>query len=445
MSAVIRFLHLEEVTRRSELAILIGLGIMESFSWTLIKPMLPLFATSLGAKELLIGAIVAVPPLLQVFTRIPSGAAAVRYGKRRMIFLSFFLTTAGALVLTLTKSVALIFPAQMLLALGESMFWPANWAYVTSLAPRNKQGTIVALVMGVQGVVGLLLPYVGGRIFDTYGFWVNGLIYVTAGITGIILATRLPKVEPASTRPAAAPGVAGPAAVPGRRNSRVGARALLARRTILVAAFSGSIVFFSWGISGAFYSIYVKEGLGFTATTVGILLTWQSAFNTLARLGFAQMAHRVRIERTLFVMTLANALPMMLLPWLRTLPLLMVVAAITGLSSGVVPISIKTLYANATDDKERSVAMGIDGVAMNIGSLASPIVAGAAAQAIGIPSTFFFGNLLTIIALFASRRLIDRPGFVRAISGREPEVPPAEDDEVEDLVDRPTVAAGQGS
>jgi len=435
MSAVIRFLHLDEVTRRSELAILIGLGIMESFSWTLIKPMLPLFATSLGAKELLIGAIVAVPPLIQIFTRIPSGAAAMRYGKRRMIFLSFFLTAGGAALLTVTRSISLIFVAQVLVAFGESMFWPANWAYVTSLAPRNKQGTIVALVMGVQGVIGLLMPYLGGRIFDAFGFGVNGAIYTAAGLTGLLLATRLPRVEPVTVRPAAAAAgapassdhaVAAPSST-ARRTSLGGARALLARKEILIAAFSGSIIFFSWGISGAFYSIYVKEGLGFTATTVGILLTWQSAFNTIARLGFAQMAHRVRIDRVLLITGVANALPLMLLPWIRTLPMLMAVAAVTGLASGVVPISIKTLYANATNDQERSLAMGIDGVAMNIGSLASPVLAGAAAQAVGIPTTFFVGNLLTILALFASRRAIDRPTFVRSISGRDPEASPTED------------------
>jgi len=435
MSAVIRFLHLDEVTRRSELAILIGLGIMESFSWTLIKPMLPLFATSLGAKELLIGAIVAVPPLIQIFTRIPSGAAAMRYGKRRMIFLSFFLTAGGAALLTITRSISLIFVAQVFVALGESMFWPANWAYVTSLAPRNKQGTIVALVMGVQGIIGLLMPYIGGRIFDAFGFSVNGAIYTAAGLTGLLLATRLPRVEPVTVRPTS-PAAGAPASngnvtptpsTPVRKTSLGGARALLARKEILIAAFSGSIIFFSWGISGAFYSIYVKEGLGFTATTVGILLTWQSAFNTIARLGFAQMAHRVRIDRVLLVTGVANALPLMLLPWIRTLPMLMAVAAVTGLASGVVPISIKTLYANATNDQERSLAMGIDGVAMNIGSLASPVLAGAAAQAVGIPTTFFVGNLLTIAALFASRRAIDRPTFVRSISGRDPEMAPAED------------------
>jgi predicted MFS family arabinose efflux permease len=279
------------------------------------------------------------------------------------------------------------------------------------------------------------MPYLGGRIFDAFGFGVNGAIYTAAGLTGLLLATRLPRVEPVTVRPSAA-AIGAPAssdhtvAAPSstaRRTSLGGARALLARKEILIAAFSGSIIFFSWGISGAFYSIYVKEGLGFTATTVGILLTWQSAFNTIARLGFAQMAHRVRIDRVLLITGVANALPLMLLPWIRTLPMLMAVAAVTGLASGVVPISIKTLYANATNDQERSLAMGIDGVAMNIGSLASPVLAGAAAQAVGIPTTFFVGNLLTILALFASRRAIDRPTFVRSISGRDPEAAPTED------------------
>lgn len=469
MSALLNRLHLSEVTRKRELAILIVLGLMESFSWTLVKPMLPLFATSLGAKEMLIGIIVAVPPLIQIFTRIPSGAAAARYGKRRMIILSFIATTAGAAVLTLTRSVALIFPAQVVLAFGESMFWPANWAYVTSLAPRNKQGTIVGITMGLQGIIGLLMPYLGGVIFDRFGFWLNGLIYTAAGITGLLMSLQLPVIEPVGVTPAAertvypapattgAPGAVGavpaPAAAkrvstvaaeatPGakpRGGSIAGARALLARRKVLLAALSGSIVFFSWGIGGAFYSIYVKEYLGFTATHVGLLMTWQSAFNTVARLVFSQIAPRIRIDQTLFGVGLANVVPLMALPWIRTMPGLMALGAVTGAASGVVPISIKTLYANATNDKERTLAMGIDGVSMNLGSLTSPLIAGVAAQAIGIPATFFFGNLVAVAALFAARRLVESRRFVRTISGRDAEPMLAEEMD-EELV--PGKAAG---
>lgn len=431
MSAIINYLHLQELTRRRELALLIGLGVMEGFSWTLIKPMLPLFATSLGAKEFLVGAIVAVPPLIQIFTRIPSGAAAARYGKRRMILLSFVLTMIGAGALTLTKSVSLIFPAQLCVALGESLFWPANWAYVTSLAPRQKQGTVVALVMGIQGVAGLFMPYVGGRIFDLFGFWLNGLIYLVFASIGLILATRLPVVEPTARSTAAASPPPNGAVSPGqsagpRPSFLAGARALLAREPVLLAAWGGLIIFFSWGINGAFYSIYVKEGLGFTATTVGILMTWQSAFTAVSRFIFASVTHRIRTDRAMLATIFMNAFPLMLLPWMRTLPLLMVVAAATGLASGILPIAIKTLYANATDDQERSLAMGIDGVAMNIGALASPVLAGAAAQAIGVPATFFFGNLLTLTALAMARKVVRSRGFVRAISGREPEWAQAE-------------------
>ncbi len=411
MSAMLRFLHLQEVTRRRELALLIGLGVMEGFSWTLIKPMLPLFASSLGAQEFLVGAIVAVPPLIQIFTRIPSGAAASRFGKRRMIVLSFVLTAAGAGVLTVTKSVALIFPAQLCVALGESLFWPANWAYVTSLAPREKQGTVVALVMGIQGIAGLFLPYVGGRIFDVVGFWLNGLIYLVCALVGLLLALRLPLSEPAAHHPATP-----------KASFQSGARSLLAREPILLAAWGGLIIFFSWGINGAFYSIYVNEGLGFTATTVGILMTWQSAFTAISRFIFASVTHRVRTDRAMLSTIFMNAFPLMLLPWMRTLPLLMAVAATTGLASGVVPIAVKTLYANATNDRERSLAMGIDGVAMNIGALASPILAGAAAQAIGVPATFFFGNLLTLTALAMARKVTGNRRLIRAVSGREPEL-----------------------
>jgi len=424
MATLIRYLDLDEISRRRELSILIVLGVMEGFSWTLIKPMLPLFAASLGAAELVIGMIVAMPPLVQIFTRIQSGGMAVRFGKRRMIITSFVVTMTGAAMFALTKSVPILFVAQVFVALGESLFWPANWAYVTSLAPRRQQGKVVALVMAVQGGFGILMPYIGGRIFDLQGFWLNGLLYAVFAGIGLVTAFRLPVVEPAARGEAATalgesqpPGTGGTAPKPVKL---AGARALLAREWVLLAAWGGTIIFFSWGIHGAFYPIYVRS-LGYTATTVGLLATWQSLFVTVTRFWYAKAGDRFPVDRAMLTAIFINAFPLMLLPFVRTLPLLMVVAAVTGCAVSVIPVAIKTLYANATADEERALAMGIDGVAMNAGALVSPVLAGAAAQSIGIPATFFAGNMLTLIALALARTVSRSKAVAKLLSGREPE------------------------
>ena len=425
MAMLMRYLDLGAISRRRELSILIVLGVMEGFSWTLIKPMLPLFASSLGAAELVIGLIVAMPPLVQIFTRIQSGGMAVRFGKRRMIIISFVLTMAGAAMFALTKSVPMLFVAQVFVALGESLFWPANWAYVTSLAPRRQQGKVVALVMAVQGGFGILMPYIGGRIFDLQGFWLNGLLYAVFAGIGLVTAFRLPAVEPAAPGRAAAaplgdPGTSGTAGAAPKPVKLAGARALLAREWVLLAAWGGTIIFFSWGIHGAFYPIYVRS-LGYTATTVGLLATWQSLFVTVTRFWYAKTGDRFPVDRAMLTAIFINAFPLMLLPFVRTLPLLMVVAAITGCAVSVIPVAIKTLYANATTDEERALAMGIDGVAMNAGALVSPVLAGAAAQNIGVPATFFAGNMLTLIALALARTVSRSRAVAKLLSGREPE------------------------
>lgn len=438
-------MNLEEIKRRNELGLLMCLGIMEGFSWTLIKPMLPLFATNIGATTALVGVIVAVPPLVQIFTRIPSGAAASRYGKRRMIMLSFMVTMVGALILTLTKTPLLLFPAQICVALGETLFWPANWAYVTSLAPRRRQGSIVAMVMGVQGLAGLALPYLAGRIFDVYGFWLNGLIYTVFIGIGLVVSRRLPYPEPvpdhdtaeggeapAATnagRAAAAAGTAAaatarvrpaPNAGMGLLGSLAAARRLLAREQVLLAAWGGIIIFFSWGISSVVYSIYIRDVLGFTATTVGMLMTWNGIFVSISRFSYARLSANIPVDRAMLGAAALNSAAMMMMPWVRNLPMLMLVSAITGCAAGIVPVAIKTLYANATSDNERSLAMGLDGVAMNFGALVSPLLAGVTAQSFGIPATFFAGNLLTLIALAMSRKLTRSRRILRSLSGLEP-------------------------
>lgn len=422
-------MKLDEIRRRRELGLLICLGVMEGFSWTLIKPMLPLFATNIGASTALVGVIVAVPPLVQIFTRIPSGAAAVRFGKRRMIILSFMVTAVGALILTLTRTPLLLFPAQLCVALGETFFWPANWAYVTSLAPRRRQGTVVGMVMGVQGLAGLALPYMAGRVFDLYGFWLNGLIYLVFIGAGLFVARLLPNLEPVSDHDPAEGGESvaarsgaqplGPKPAAGLFGSLAAARRLLAREQVLLAAWGGFVIFFSWGISSVVYSIYVRDVLGFSATTVGMLMTWQGIFVAISRFSYARVSAGLRVDRAMICTAAINCAAMMMMPWVRNLPALMLVSAVTGCASGVLPVAIKTLYANATSDNERSLAMGLDGVAMNFGALVSPLLAGVTAQAFGIPATFFAGNLLTLVALAMARKVSRSGRLARTLSGLE--------------------------
>ena len=64
------------------------------------------------------------------------------------------------------------------------------------------------------------MPYIGGRIFDRYGFWLNGLIYTIFIVIGLFIAVRLPKDEPITETEAAE--AAAPSAQLGRATAPAG-------------------------------------------------------------------------------------------------------------------------------------------------------------------------------------------------------------------------------
>jgi len=141
--------------------------------------------------------------LLGIFTGlllIPGGAAADRFGRRRVMVAGAVISAAGFGAYVLAGSFPVIVAGTALRALGAAMVWPAATAWISEAAPHRRH----ALVMGLYGEFenfGVTLgPVIGGLVWSAYGIQAAFIAYAIASLATAVVAAVAVAGRPAAAK-----------------------------------------------------------------------------------------------------------------------------------------------------------------------------------------------------------------------------------------------------
>jgi predicted MFS family arabinose efflux permease len=122
---------------------------------------------SLGEMGLLITAFFLIYGILQ----LPAGLLSSTFGPRKTILWFTVLTCAGSLLFWFSHRYELLFLAQFIMGVGESVFYINAVAIVTRWWPPEKKATAIGVLSASSGIGGFLC-YMGFPLAQTYlGDW----------------------------------------------------------------------------------------------------------------------------------------------------------------------------------------------------------------------------------------------------------------------------------
>ena len=164
--------------------IVVGISCMSgirSAGQTLVKTFLPLFMKdSLGMGAAMMGWALFVMQHGGMIVAPIAGVAADRYGRRRMLILVLSVTSASMVGLTFIED-------KMLFVVGMGAFGfvtyamrPISQAWMMDAVSNDMAASSMSLMFLVQGVLGMLSPFLGGWLADTYGL--ESVFYLIAGL-----------------------------------------------------------------------------------------------------------------------------------------------------------------------------------------------------------------------------------------------------------------------
>ncbi|MHA1866982.1 MAG: MFS transporter [Candidatus Heimdallarchaeaceae archaeon] len=163
------------------------LGVVGVFSLSVFGSYVGLHLKDIGTTQIVIGVILAMRNIYQLFLRVPLSDFSQKVGRKPLLFFGLFCYSLALFTLFLANHWILVFVATTLIALGMSSFWPALISYIADvekdnvgkLQGRTFQGTDLGSILGSL-VAYLLIKLLKLPLQNLFG--ITALVSFIAGI-----------------------------------------------------------------------------------------------------------------------------------------------------------------------------------------------------------------------------------------------------------------------
>ncbi len=362
-------------------------GLFAIFSSTIAKsPVLPLFATHLGADPAGVGLLAAISAFAGIAFSVPAGLLADRFGKKRLILAASLIFASAPFAYLFVTNLWQLALVRFYHGFATAIFIPVAMALVSTLSSQargEKLGWFSTATLAGR----FMAPVVGGGILGYFSLNSSAgyqLVYGVCGGAGTIaflLALMLPIPAETITKEQA------------WRETFQLFKSVALNRKILLTCLVEAAILFAYGTFETFIPLYaVKNGL--TATQVGIFLSGQIIVLALGKpiMGRFSDAHGRRPQ--IFAGGVLGAAIIGGFSLATSFLPILALSIAFGLSLSVVTSATSAYIADLSSQQARGSAMGILGSIMDIGHTSGPLLSGIVAAHFGYAPSFLGAALV---------------------------------------------------
>jgi MFS transporter, DHA1 family, tetracycline resistance protein len=354
------------VRARSPLLPIFLIVLVDVLGFTIVIPLLPLYAERFGASPLVATTIVSCYALCSLISTPIIGHLSDRYGRKRLLLFSQAGTCAAFLMLGLANALWMVFLGRIIDGITAGNLATAQ-AYIsdhTKPEERTKAFGLIGIAFGIGFMVG---PALGGVLGD-YGvrqigdvpFLVSACLSALSMVcTGTLLTSERP---PQATGDASGPG--------GRRPSPFdfSLYAEYFRRPELAALYGRFFLFtFSFSAFTSGFALFAEQRFGWSVRETGYLFAYAGSLGVIWQRSLGPLVKRFGEPRLAAIAFCGAVLGYALLGFAQTLVVLVVAATINSFGNGVARPVLTSQITQACARHEQGIALGISG---SISSLA---------------------------------------------------------------------------
>ncbi|ADH99408.1 MFS transporter [Salisediminibacterium selenitireducens] len=358
--------------------------IMVAFLDTFVQlPIITPYAVSLGASNVLTGAIIAVYSLANMVGNIFTGHWIDRFGRKKMLLISMFLVAFILLFYPLAQNGAQLFLIRLLHGLAGGALIPAAFAYVGDRTRREGRGRAMAYTGGSIGFAAIIGPAFGGGVAAAGEIeWVFILISIIFVLTAVLVITNVEE----SFTPVE------------RAKVKISDFSQLLKEPLIIQA---SLTAFALMISNgtlAFALPLKIDSIGLDSASTGMLL---SIYGLTALLVFLTPVNRLFDSINPVHLILSGLIligsSMMMLTLFDAFALIILAMIVYGSGFAFVFPSMNKVVSDASSKVDRGKAYGIFYAAFSLGVVSGSFIAGAVAEWFGLPF-FFAASMIWILS-----------------------------------------------
>ncbi len=379
--------------RPSPLLALIAVAVCAHVALGAARVTTALYALSLHASEFTVGTLIALFAVFPMLLAVGMGRIIDRIGVQQPLRAGGVIASAGVIVAASVKSVAALHVAAVLIGTGfMAIFIATQHAVGSLLANEQKAAGFSKLSVGFS-VSSFLGPLVAGFTIDHFG---HAFAFLACGVFTLL-----------SFVIASGGALRGlPAHEASQQSAKGSPLQLLRKRELRGVYFVGITLAAAWDMF-TFVTPIRGTQLGFSASTIGMILATFSAATFVVRIAMPGIVRRYHEWQVLTGALAAAALVYLLLPFMQQ-PLTMAAGAFAlGLALGSGQPNVLALLHMGAPPGRGAEAIAIRASLGNLSAVSLPLAYGAAGAALGLFAVFWgLGAIIALAVPVAARRAL---------------------------------------
>lgn len=400
--------------QRSPLLPIFLIVLVDVLGFTIVIPLLALYAEKFGASKLVATTIVSVYAVCSLVSTPIIGRLSDRFGRRPLLLVSQAGTCAGFLVLGNATALWMVFLGRILDGITAGNLSTAQ-AYISDhTAPENR-----AKAFGVIGVafgIGFMFgPWLGGWLGDRYNMHTPFLLSAGLSFLSIICTwTLLPREQPPKDGKApVAKVVVGPG---GQRPSLFDLSVYTEyfRRHGLGAVYLQFFLFtFSFSCFTSGFALFAEERFNWSAHQTGYLFAYGGLLGIILQGGLiGRLVKKFGEIKLALAGFIAAVIAYVMMGFAYTIAMLVITATVNSFGNGVLRPVLTSRITQLVGRHEQGIALGISG---SLSSLAMTLAPPSGGLLLNHDSTMGWAFVAAGAALL---------GLIAAIQSGAAKVPP---------------------
>lgn len=334
-----------------------------------------LYALSLHASEFTIGTLIALFALFPMLFAVTAGRIIDRVGITRPMLASCASIAVGCALPSFINGLPILYLATILIGTGFMVVQVAAQHTVGAISASEQRASNfswLALGFSISGFCG---PVIAGFMIDHAHYDNAYLTFCMAAVGALSLTAygRLGQLQPAEHEPSPCCG---------------SAIQLLRDRELRRIYTVGTLLASAWDLFTFVLPIHGSH-LGFSASTIGVILGSFSAATFVVRLGMPWIAQRYTEWHVLTAALMLAVVCYALFPLMRQPASMMIVAAILGGAVGSSQPNMLALLHHAAPSGRAAEAVGVRITIGNACQVFLPLAFGGAGAALGLHAVFW--------------------------------------------------------
>ncbi len=353
----------------------------------IVVPLLPVYASNLGASGIYIGLIFGAFSISRTFLLPYFGRQSDKKGRKPFIVIGLLAYTVVSLAFILSNSVEFLIAIRFFQGIASAMIMPAVQAYVGDITPSGQEGFTMGL-FNMSMFLGLSIgPLIGGVISDHFSldtsFASMGLLTFSGFLLSFFLLppTKSEQVVNRNIEPMAWKWVL---------HDRDMAGLFLFR-----LAYAACI-----GVIWSFLPVLADLEFSLSSSSIGILVTLGVFSSGLLHVPMGFMADRVNRKMMIVGGGLIIIYSIISFDWANSFEDLLLASVLFGLGGGIaMPALMALAVLKGNEIDAMGSVMGLLAMAHSLGMLAGSVLAGVMMDVSRLRNAFPSGAVLMMFCL----------------------------------------------